>query len=155
MGADAAMMAQAGETIAGIRALGLMYPASALLATIPQQLRIGKYFRPFSYTFQFLTLAASATSSTSFTISNDADFVAGYAQCECRDATDATLFPAPPVTVFFQNSGVGYNLMQTAMPFSQVFGDAQNPGIMYVPYCIERSATITVTITPATAAPRP
>jgi hypothetical protein len=135
---------QSGDFPPNPEMLSNIFPTSGLLSMLPPEMRTGRINQLFMQGFSFLTLGASATLSTNITVQSDADFVICFGMCQSTSSDNLTLQQYVPQLVQWRDNGLGLNLMDTALPFNLVYGDAQNPGCVPMPYIIRRNGTLQI-----------
>lgn len=113
-----------------------------LLSLLPPQFKeTYKYFGAYSVAFQ--PLAASATDVKQYTVDIQTDFIITYMMCATLNTANDTVQAFPPVLVQITDSATTATLFQSAMHALNVYGDANAPGILAMPYVAARAVTIT------------
>jgi hypothetical protein len=103
----------------------------------------------FVYEIDFSALAASGSSSDSFNIQADSDFVLQkmtyFADIAAAAQTDSSRI-VPDCTVLITNTGSGRQLMSQAVPLASIFGTGVLPFILPTPYPFQSRSTVSVTV---------
>lgn len=109
----------------------------------------------FIYEVDFSALAAAASSTQTFSIQADSDFLwtkaTMFADVAAAAQTDSTRV-IPLCTVLIQDTGSGRNLMNAAMPVSSLFGTGELPLILPRQRLFVSRAQVSVTLTNFSAA---
>ena len=104
----------------------------------------------FVYEEDFSSLASGATSTGTINIQADSDFVLQkftyFADLAAAAQTDSGRV-IPLATVLITDSGSGRNLMESALPISNIFGTGDLPFILPQPKLFLARTTITVVLT--------
>lgn len=114
-----------------------------LLSLLPPQFKdTFKYFGAYSVSFQ--PLAASATDTKQYNVDIQTDFIITYLMCATLNTTNDTVQAFTPALVQITDSATTSTLFQQPMHALNVYGDANAPGILAMPYVAARAVTITV-----------
>jgi hypothetical protein len=109
----------------------------------------------FTYNINFASLAATASSTGSFTVQADADFhvykLAYFADIAAAIQTDSSRV-IPLCTVLITDTGSASQLMDSAVPLSSLFGEGDKPFILPYAYPIKASSNVQATLTNFSAA---
>lgn len=100
-------------------------------------------YLPFTYTADFLPLAASATQTTTVTIDHDSDFILGKQTMTVFDGDGAGIeFPNFLARLIVETS---QRQLQNRLTHAlNLFGSAQRPNIYYKPLVLAAKSTFTV-----------
>lgn len=113
--------------------------------------------KPFTYstTFSNATLTAGATVTNNIAIQSDAPFLI-QAQTYTADVAAAGQTAAtatyPLCNVLLTNTGAGMQLMNQAVPVTQLFGNGQFPFVLPEPLLLDARANLQVQVTNRDAA---
>lgn len=109
----------------------------------------------FVYEVDFSALAAAASSTQTFTVQADSDFLwtkaTMFADIAAAAQTDSTRV-IPLCTVLIQDTGSGRNLMNSAVPVSSLFGTGELPLILPRQRLFISRAQVSITMTNFSAA---
>jgi hypothetical protein len=109
----------------------------------------------FVYQEDFSAIANGATASGNINIQADSDFVVQkltyFADIAAAVQTDSSRV-IPLVSVLVTDTGSGRNLMESALPISNLFGTGEIPFILPQPKMFLARSTITVTLANFSAA---
>lgn len=101
----------------------------------------------FTFTLDYLPLAASATQTATFAVDSDSDFMlcalAGLANV---NATPATQVPFVHALVTLADTGSGRLFQSSAVHFNNLFGSGQFPGYLPYPKLIPRASAVRCTL---------
>lgn len=101
----------------------------------------------FVYGVDFLSIAAGATGTETFTVQNDSDFLIVAVNGTAVDPTDEQVaFVTSALTIQFTDSGSGRQLQNRAQSFDNVVGTAQLPAYFPFPKFVDRASDFTTTI---------
>lgn len=121
--------------------------AKRAVAMLPPMMRdtIKQYY---AYTTDFLPLAASLTATTPFTVEASTDFIVTHLTGIVTDTGNTTFLSLVPQTVQIVDASTGLAWFQgiNGTHFNNVFGDAQNPGFLAIPYYLRANSTVNVTL---------
>lgn len=112
---------------------------------------------PYSYTVPYFTggavnniLLGAVAQQGSLNVQSDADFLVLNQTFFANSLNAATTFNTrvvPNCTVLITDTGAGYNLMDQALPISQIFGWGTEPYILPEPKLFAAKATIQTQVT--------
>ena len=115
----------------------------------------------FTYTAEYLTLAASATATVDLSIQADSDFLilggvrAAFSSDDLTLITDANTYEAfAPFLVNITDTGSGRSFMDRAVHVDNLFGTAQRPALWMFPKLIRASSVISTRLQNLTATAR-
>lgn len=102
----------------------------------------------YAYTADFLPLTASLTATTPFTVQADTDFIVTHLTAVVTDTANTTFLSLVPQTVQIVDASTGMAWFNgvNGTHFNNVFGDAQNPGFLALPYYLRANSTVNVTL---------
>jgi hypothetical protein len=104
----------------------------------------------FTYELDITALAAAASTTQTFTIQADSDFLwtkaAYFADIAVAIQTQSSLV-VPLATVLIQDTGSGRNLMSSAVPISSIFGSGGLPMILPRQRLFVARSQVQVTVT--------
>ena len=139
-----AMQAAAWPAIRGI--IADQGEFSGLISLLPPALKgPGFIYRAYTYNSQLTPLGANAAGTATITVDTNCFFAIVFTNCIVTDVTNLIRLPFAPQTVLLTDVSGGNNLSQTAEHFENVFGDAQAPGMMNVPYYLKPGASLSAT----------
>lgn len=98
----------------------------------------------FGYVTEFLTLAASTTTTNTIAIQGDSDFIVAYAEAIVTDSNNTTLLSFVPQLVQLTDGASGMALFSSPAHFHLVYGDASNPGIFADPMVMRAAGILQV-----------
>jgi hypothetical protein len=105
---------------------------------------------PFTYSVNFITLAASVATPGNIPINADSDFVIRYSMISVFQPI-GTPIASPDLLITIFDTGSGRNLQDQAQHVTNVMGTAQRPYIWPEPKLVAGSSVLTVTLTNNTA----
>lgn len=108
----------------------------------------------FTYSANFLPLAASGTATVDIAIQNDSDFLIVAATRVVSSEDNATEVTFPPLLVTIVDSSSGRQLMDRAVHIENLFGSAQRPSVWPSPKLIRAAGTLSTTCQNLTATAR-
>jgi hypothetical protein len=122
----------------------------SVIAALQQAIKDASVWRkPFTYATSFLALAAASTVTNNIAIQADADFLI-LAQTYAADVAAAgqTVQTAtnPLANVLLINTGTGENLMNQALPVTDIFGSGQFPFILPQPILLPARSNLAVQV---------
>ncbi len=122
--------------------------AQRAVAMLPPQMRdtIKQYY---AYTADFLPLVASLPATVPFTVEASTDFIVIALTCVVTDVANTTFLGNVPQTVQIVDASTGMAWFNgiNGTHFNNVFGDAQQPFFMPLPYYLRANSTVNVTLT--------
>lgn len=104
----------------------------------------------FVYEVDFSALAAGTSQTSSFTIQQEADFLLTKINMTPDIAAAAytqSAAPVPLVTIMVNDTGSGRNLMSSAVPLPNLFGNAGLPFILPRQRLFVASSVVNITLT--------
>lgn len=103
----------------------------------------------YAYTVDFLPLLASVPATIPFTVESQTDFVVTHLTGIVTDALNTTFLANVPQTVQITDASTGLAWYSgiNGTHFNSVFGDAQFPGFMALPYYLRANSTVNVMLT--------
>jgi len=121
--------------------------AKRAVAFLPPLMRdtIKQYY---AYTAEFLPLTASLTATVPFTVEASTDFIVTHLTGIVTDVGNTTFLSSVPQTVQIVDASTGMAWFNgiNGTHFNNVFGDAQLPGFMALPYYLRANSTVNVTL---------
>lgn len=103
----------------------------------------------FVYELDFLAVAPGSSSTNSFTVQADSDFLwtsgSYFADVAAAGQTDASRV-IPLASLLITDTGSGRQLMNTAVPLSSLFGTGQLPFVLPRQRAFRSNTTVTVTL---------
>jgi len=127
---------------------GAGYIAQRAVAMLPPMMRdtIKQYY---AYTADFLPLQASLPATVPFTVEASTDFVVVALTAIVTDVANTTFLGNVPETVQIVDASTGMAWFNgiNGTHFNNVFGDAQQPYFMPLPYYLRANSTVNVTLT--------
>lgn len=109
----------------------------------------------FVYQVNFLALAAGASNTANFVIDADSDFLLSKLtmQADIADAAQTSSTRVVPLAnIVINDTGSGRNLMDTAVPLSNLFGIGELPFILPRKRVIGSRSVVNITLTNTSAA---
>lgn len=102
----------------------------------------------FAYTVDFLPLVLSAAATQPFTVDAQNDFICTHLTGIVTDVANTTLLQFVPETVQIVDASTGQAWFSgiNGTHFNNVFGDAQNPGFLALPYYLRANSTANISL---------
>jgi hypothetical protein len=107
----------------------------------------------FVYSVDFANIATTSTSTGTFTVQNDSDFLVVAINGEEVDpANESTAITTSPLLITVTDGGSGRNWFNRAQAYANIVGTGQLPAFLPYPKFVDRSSDVSVTITNNAAA---